>query len=338
MVDINELLDQIAVIDLHNLDLLLYRSKYLKNFVVPIMGPNGKFILKDSNVLILGYIDQKMYLSYTTSKNVFVTPSPIKTSQQTYHNLGFLKYGEQVEISNSSIQTVDEGDETCVKIIWKPTVWLNDKYIQISLAFITKKNELDKFNKAPKAHDACDYCSSSGGKPHVDEHGKFFVVCEICSYEHKASSTCNLCEIECFYDNSFFYGLCKNCLRLCTDSDVFLDSVVDMIGEKKGEYDALVLEVNRALGLQDDEGTFATLGTCKKDVVSTVENKMRTVVLIHHTKLWNRTYQFYKDIEGPAIQACLKTMPRGAIKAFGAVVDEDADGSEPAKKRQKINN
>jgi hypothetical protein len=183
-----------------------------------------------------------------------------------------------------------------------------------------------------EVQDACEYCGGSGGKTFVDDSGELYDMCKSCSDKEEVCSTCKACKIGCLYDNSLRHGLCEDCCELCVNSDKFHDAMLRRIGEKKDEYDALVLEVNRALRLPDKEGTFAMLGKCDEDEISVFADKMISVDLQKFPMLYIRTEAFYKEIEGHAIQTCLDTPKPEATE-----VVEDAKDSEPAKKKQKIN-
>lgn len=144
MVDISSLFDQIPVLKDY-----VFNGKYLSDnsFVLPLLTPDFNDFYLDNNdkILVLGYFNNNLYLSYFDSNNPYVTPKPILAYMIKLYNIGSLKYANNIQFTNDTLKFYNNKDPEFVSIVWTPTVKLNGNDVTISLNILGYSNKLDYY-------------------------------------------------------------------------------------------------------------------------------------------------------------------------------------------------
>ena len=163
-------------------------------------------------------------------------------------------------------------------------------------------------------YDVCEFCAvrdnqniagaGSGCKTFLDVDGSFYSMCRVCADQEKVVNFCKACDVGCLFDNTTTHGFCEECYELAINGDEYHDLMVEELEKVKDEYDALAREVNAALGLPADDGTFATLDACEEDKISVVADKLCDVVLEKFPELHERTLDFYRAVDRRAVERC----------------------------------
>jgi hypothetical protein len=188
-------------------------------------------------------------------------------------------------------------------------------------------------------HYVCEFCAvrdntailgaGSGCKTYVDTDGSLYTMCKVCADQEKVVKSCKACDIGCLFDNADTHGFCEQCYETSINGNEYHDLMVARLGEVKKEYDALAREVNAALGLPADDGTFDTFDSCEEDKISIFADKLCSVDLEPHPELYKRTFQFYRDVDRYAIERCNKSDSSETDEP------EEAEQNSPAAKKQR---
>lgn len=203
---------------------------------------------------------------------------------------------------------------------------------------------MSKYDTVDK-HTACEFCAirenkdalgaGSGCLTYIGEDGSIYSMCRVCADEEKVVNFCKACNIGCLFDNAHVHGFCIECYEQSINGSEYHDYMVARIEERKEAYDALAREVNTALGLPADDGTFGTFDSCEEDMISIIADKLCDVVLEKFPDLYERTLGFYKDADRYAVEMCNRAASSETEEPEEPEEAEEDDRAGSAAKKQR---
>ena len=159
MVDISSLFGQILVLKDYEFNSLFFKNLSGNNFVLPLLKSDfdDLYLNDDDKILVLGYINNNLYLSYFDVNHDFVTDDDIvKMNINTdknivildkvvFQHIGSLKYGDNIKFTNDTLKFYNNENPKFVSIVWSPTVNLNGNNVTISLNILALSKHLEYY-------------------------------------------------------------------------------------------------------------------------------------------------------------------------------------------------